>query len=80
MIPKSSNPVRITENLKSTELKLDAEDMRRLRDLDRNYRMLSGEFVIKTGDSNCFDELWDVEEDKKFIVAPPQAKKQRRED
>ena len=38
VIPKTVNPVRVTENLKSTELKLDAEDMRRLRELDRSLR------------------------------------------
>ena len=41
VIPKTANPARITENLKSTELKLDQEDMRRLRGVDRNLRLNS---------------------------------------
>ena len=75
MIPKTVNPARITENLKSTELKLDAEDMRQLRDLDRNYRMVKATFLLKTGET--VDDLWDVQEDEKFVVAPPDAKKQK---
>ena len=67
MIPKSSNPRRIAENLKSTELNLDAEDMRRLRQLDRNYRLLPGEFYFKTGES--FEDFWDVVEDEKFVIS-----------
>ena len=71
MIPKSTNPARIIENLKSTELKLDTEDMRKLTELDRNYRMLSGDFFMKTGES--LDDFWDVHEDKKFVVNIPGA-------
>ena len=41
VIPKTVNPTRIEENLKATEVKLDAEDMKRLRELDRNTRMLN---------------------------------------
>ena len=40
VIPKTVTPARITENLKSTELKLDQEDMRRLRGVDKNFRQL----------------------------------------
>jgi diketogulonate reductase-like aldo/keto reductase len=35
------NPGRIAENLKSTEVKLDPEDMKRLREADKNKRLLS---------------------------------------
>ena len=65
-IPKSSNPARIIENFKSTELMLDTEDMSRLRALDRNYRMLTGEFLLK--DDVSVDDFWDVLEDEKFVV------------
>lgn len=41
MIPKTVTPSRITENLKGTEIKLDAEDMKRLRELEsKNFRIL----------------------------------------
>lgn len=41
VIPKTVNLVRVVENLKSTEVKLDPEDMRRLREGDRNKRLMS---------------------------------------
>ena len=42
VIPKTVTPSRITENLKATEIKLDGEDMKRLRALsDKNFRYVS---------------------------------------
>ena len=66
MIPRSSNPARIVENFKSTELELDSEDMRELGKLDRNYRMFIAEFLMKDGVS--VDDFWDAQEDEKFVV------------
>ena len=41
VIPKTVTPSRITENLKATEIKLDAEDMKKLREVgSRNFRFL----------------------------------------
>ena len=41
VIPKTVTPSRITENLKATEIKLDAEDMKRLQEVgSRNFRFL----------------------------------------
>ena len=41
MIPKTVTPSRITENLKATEIKLDAEDMKSLRELEsKNFRLI----------------------------------------
>ena len=78
MIPKTVNPARITENLKSTKLKLDAEDMRQLRDLDRNHRRITGDVLIKSGAS--LDDLWDVKEDERFVVKAPEPKKNKTEE
>ena len=69
VIPKSTNPERIVENLKSAELKLDAEDMKRLKELDRNYRTIPGDYFMKTGES--LDDFWDVHVDKKIVVNAP---------
>ena len=41
MIPKSVNAARIAENFKSLEVKLDEEDMRRIKEVDRNTRFES---------------------------------------
>ena len=55
MIPKTVNPVRVTENLKSTELKLDAEDMRRLRDINKDFRLFH--VSSKVNYSNLTDDM-----------------------
>ena len=42
VIPKTVTPSRIVENMKATEVKLDAEDMKRLRELgSKNFRLLA---------------------------------------
>ena len=41
MIPKTVTASRITENLKATQIKLDTEDMERLKEVgNRNFRFL----------------------------------------
>lgn len=73
VIPKTTNPERVLENFKSTELDLDAEEMRRLREADRNHRLLTGKFMFKEGQTQ--DQFWDVKEDEAFEVREPEAKK-----
>ena len=43
VIPKTVTPSRLVENIKATEIKLDAEDMKRLRQLEskNNFRLIS---------------------------------------
>ena len=74
-IAKSTNPGRIEENLKAVEVKLDAEDMRRMRELDRNGRIISGSLFFTAKDT--IEGFWDVAADEKFDVNPPEAKKTR---
>ena len=78
VIPKSVTPSRIAENFKATELKLDAEDMRRLREIKTNFRALNGRIFYQPDDT--LETFWDMEEDEKFVVTQPEAKKQRREE
>ena len=41
MIPKTVTPSRILENFKATQIKLDTEDMKRLKEVgNRNFRYL----------------------------------------
>ncbi len=70
--------MRVTENLKATEITLDAEDMRRLRETDKNTRLLSGS--LWTRDGFDFEDLWDTAKDEKFEVKQPEAKKQKTTD
>jgi alcohol dehydrogenase (NADP+) len=57
-IPKSTNKDRIEENFKSNEIELTAEDMDKLKGLDKHYRYVDGKF-FETSDgkyTNIFDE------------------------
>ena len=64
MIPKSVNPDRIRENLKATEVKLDTEDLERLKALDRNFRFFKMAFFGKSTDTT--EELWDTATDAAY--------------
>ena len=68
VIPKSTNPKRIAENIKSTEIKLDADDMQRLRGVDKNLRFLNLAFFLKQGEK--LQDIWDIEDDEKFVIQP----------
>ena len=39
VIPKSVNPKRISENFQAAQVKLDADDMRRLVDIDKGHML-----------------------------------------
>ncbi|PWN06489.1 aldo/keto reductase [Rhodohalobacter mucosus] len=57
VIPKSENPGRIRENIKSIELDLDEGDMNKISDLDRHFRYVHGKF-FEIGD-NSYDNIFD---------------------
>lgn len=58
VIPKSTNPQRIKENLESANLHLDERDLKKITELDRNFRFVNGKFFVSEGNSydNIFDE------------------------
>jgi len=57
VIPKSTNAGRIKENLESAKIKLDREDLKNLKDLDRHYRYVNGKFFENNNKySNIYDE------------------------
>lgn len=58
VIPKSTNPKRIKQNLESANLDLTEEDLSKISDLDRHFRYITGEFFVTEGNSyqNIFDD------------------------
>jgi alcohol dehydrogenase (NADP+) len=58
VIPKSTNEGRIIQNLESTGVNLDKEDLKQIADLDYNFRYVTGEFYVTPGNSyeNIYDE------------------------
>jgi len=57
VIPKSTNPGRIKENLESAQIKLDDQDMKDLKSLDKHFRYVNGKFFENNSKySNIYDE------------------------
>ena len=58
VIPKSTNPERIRQNLESASLELDDDDLARIRSLDLHYRYIPGNaFRTESGMyGNIFDD------------------------
>lgn len=57
-IPKSTSEEHIVQNIKSLEVKLDEDDMERLKALDKHYRYVDGTFFETEDDTytNVFDD------------------------
>lgn len=58
VIPKSTSREHIISNLKSQEIHLDEEDMKKIADMDRHFRYVTGKF-FETNDGtykNIYDE------------------------
>lgn len=58
VIPKSTNPGRIRENIESARIHLDEEDHAKIKSLEKPYRYLDGSVFETDGDmySDIFDE------------------------
>lgn len=58
VIPKSTNPGRIEQNLQSIEVELTNDDLNTIKALDKHYRYVDGKFFEKPGNSysNIYDE------------------------
>lgn len=57
VIPKSTNPERLRQNLESSEVHLEQEDMEAIASIDTNYRFVDGKFFEFEGNTyrNVFD-------------------------
>jgi alcohol dehydrogenase (NADP+) len=60
VIPKSTNPGRIRENLAAADLQLDAQDMVDLAALDLGFRFVDGDFFCGKGSPYSLSSLWDT--------------------
>lgn len=58
VIPKSTNPERIAQNLAATKLELTAEQVAALDALDRAERYVTGEFWCIEGSPHTVESLW----------------------
>ena len=58
VIPKSTNPDRLAENLETANLKLDNQDMAELAKLEMGFRYVNGEFWTMQGSPYTLTELW----------------------
>lgn len=58
VIPKSTNPTRLKENLAAGSIQLDDTDMNEIKLLDRKYRFITGKFFEIPGNGyvNIYDE------------------------
>jgi alcohol dehydrogenase (NADP+) len=59
VIPKSTNPKRINQNLEAGAIKLDQEDMEKIKSVDKHYRFIDGSFWAKEGSPYTLANLWD---------------------
>jgi alcohol dehydrogenase (NADP+) len=59
VIPKSTDPGRIRENLAAADLSLDDDDLASLAPLDAGARYVSGEFWCTPGSPYSFETFWD---------------------
>lgn len=57
VIPKSTNPGRIKENLQSSDINLDKEDLEKISKLDKHFRYVTGEFFVTPG--NPYEDIYD---------------------
>ncbi len=59
VIPKSVNPGRMKQNLKTLELQLTEEDMKEIATLDKHARFVVGGFWAMPGSGYTLETLWD---------------------
>ncbi|MBK5193061.1 MAG: aldo/keto reductase, partial [Flavobacteriaceae bacterium] len=57
VIPKSVNEGRIIENLKSISVNLDEEDLKKIANLNENFRYVTGGFFVTEG--NTYENIYD---------------------
>ena len=61
VIPKSTNPVRLQENLLAADLQLEAADIQAIDALEQGYRFVDGSFFQSPGSPYTVAGLWEEE-------------------
>ncbi len=59
VIPKSTNPERIKQNMGALEISLTQDDMTEIEKLNRNRRYVAGTFWTMEGSPYTLENLWD---------------------
>lgn len=59
VIPKSTNPQRLKQNLEAASITLSAAEMETIAGLDRHYRYVKGDFFALEGSDYTVANLWD---------------------
>ena len=58
VIPKSTTEKHIIANLESIKLNLDEEDLKKIAEIKRNFRYVTGEFFVTPG--NSYQNIYDL--------------------
>jgi len=59
VIPKSTNPQRLQENLATPLIDFSPADLEAIAGLDRHYRYVDGTFWVRPGNPYTLENLWD---------------------
>ncbi|MFY0625911.1 MAG: aldo/keto reductase [Reichenbachiella sp.] len=59
VIPKSTNPERLAQNLAAADIFLSEEEMTSMSSLDQHFRYVKGDFFCLKGSSYTIEGLWD---------------------
>lgn len=58
-VPKSVSPARLRENFAATDLVLTDAELDRIAELDRGYRLISGDIWVVDGGPWTLQTIWD---------------------
>ncbi|WP_282036826.1 aldo/keto reductase [Saccharicrinis aurantiacus] len=59
VIPKSTNEARLKQNLEAINVKLNADDIAAMHNMDMNHRFIHGNFFVTEGGPYSLANLWD---------------------
>ncbi|HKK77025.1 MAG TPA: aldo/keto reductase [Saprospiraceae bacterium] len=59
VIPKSTTPAHIRQNIESIDIKLDEADMEAIRKIEKEYRFLDGGLWVKGESPYALEDIWE---------------------